>query len=206
MTREGQIQKPWTEDEKNAIRELYPYVGRTAIGGYRQKLMARCSGRSWIAIRHVAASLGIFASGRKTLSLSESESGYLAGITDGEASISMNRSFKMKRDGNKFYWTPCITYTNTSVVLMDWLDNIFSRAGLQFYRGKKYGIQDWQKPCYRIQVGGSPSVTAILEAVVDHLRVKKEQAQILMEFTSSRIGMNQLGLLYHRPREDSYGT
>src|ERR1035438_1061932 len=105
--------------------------------------------------------------------------GYLAGIVDGEGTITICRSeYVAKKTGN-----PTIGYSvkvqvkNTDVRLMKWLK---SRFGGEYYSDNSKRPSNW-KDSY-VWFHASESKQELLLAILPYLIVKREQALVALEF------------------------
>lgn len=102
------------------------------------------------------------------MNLSVIELAYLAGIIDGEGSIQLVKN-------NKGSYTTRITVSNTDLRLIHWL--MYSLGG-SYYEQKKHNKN--YKPTYH-WVLSSKHTHNILLKVLPYLKLKKEQANILIK-------------------------
>ena len=114
------------------------------------------------------------------------EIGWLAGLIDGEGSITMSR----RSDSHAFHvW---LAITNTNVPLLERAMDIIRRMGAEKVylhnndnRHLKTGAAQ-KRPCYRIYVGTLPGITTILNVVLPQLTAKRMQAELVLEYSAGR--------------------
>lgn len=176
----GGAKKPWREwtpAQEDVLRQLWPHASRWDI-------MAALSGFTWGAIRVRAAKLGLLhitpARGgqpisREPLPLSSVEAAYIAGIIDGEGTISLAP--------HRGVFTPIVSIYNTSLPLIEWLAQRLPKA-LQLNRMNSPGRFGVTRQWY-LRVGGY-NVYPVLVTVAPYLVVKKRHADLLMEFFQLR--------------------
>ncbi len=98
---------------------------------------------------------------------------YIAGIIDGEGSITMgycNKSLVAK-----------VTVVNTKEWLLQWLRMAF--GGSVHLKTEKRG-KDW-KPCYMWSIGARGALE-FLQSIYPYLRLKKPQAEVAIKFLKMR--------------------
>ena len=100
--------------------------------------------------------------------------GYLAGIIDGEGCITIGRGF---RPNGTINYNAIIAVTNTNKDVIVWIQRNF---GGGFYLSK--GNDARCKPSYRWRLFKKESIELILLAILPYLIIKKQQAQILLNF------------------------
>lgn len=111
--------------------------------------------------------------------LSETDWAYLAGIIDGEGTITILSS---KRKGHNLILLPLIAVSSKNTSLMEWLQRIFQvrwsiRNGVSGF-GAPRGLQT--------RITAYPVVKWVLENIYPYLIIKKKQAQLLLEFLRLR--------------------
>lgn len=105
-------------------------------------------------------------------SLTEAEWAYLAGIIDGEASVGIQKSNKLRNP----QYVGQITIYNTSMDLMDWIAIRLGNRRVstsRLYEGQNV-------PCHQIRITGR-RVVAILRAMLPYLIVKRQRALRVLE-------------------------
>jgi hypothetical protein len=112
----------------------------------------------------------------KTLDLSECEKAYIAGIMDGEGSITFYRSKAARTRGR--YLTPFVRISTTDDLLVPWLFHKIG-FGAKRYRANPNGPIHW-KPVWHIQWSTSQAVE-LLKAIEPYLIIKRERAQLVIE-------------------------
>jgi hypothetical protein len=107
--------------------------------------------------------------------LPELELAYLAGIVDGEGTITVARRFNKKL--NKTYYQPLLTVCNTSTLLRNWLHQRGFSSILSTSTGGK--------PCWKMSLGG-PGVSRACQVMLPYLVIKEQQAVLVMDFVKRR--------------------
>ena len=118
------------------------------------------------------------------MELTKEQIGYIAGIVDGEGTITLTRrrSKILKRKNRKpqynlICYAPAIYVGNTNLDLILWLKSKLGCGSIYIWdKGT-----DKHKPVYRITFSAN-MVRKILPIIIDSLIVKKSQAVILKEF------------------------
>ena len=106
------------------------------------------------------------------MALSETDIAYIAGLTDGEGCITINKVY-IASYGN--YYKNIVSITNTDIDVLKWVCEHFGGrvdSHSEFYRNK---------PCYRWSLNGSKS-SKFLESMLPYLRIKSKQAELSLEF------------------------
>jgi hypothetical protein len=118
--------------------------------------------------------------------LSATQAAYIAGIFDGEGTITINRT-KQEQYHNWSY-TPNCFVTNTNEELLHWLRNS-TRVG-RISESDRYRKEN-HKRAYRWKLY-TKEVRQLLEAIQPFLVIKKRQAEIILEFLPTmRYNANQ---------------
>lgn len=114
--------------------------------------------------------------------LSTEEWAYIAGIIDGEGTISVIRVAKR----NHYALRPQVQITNTHEPLFRWL---VDKLGIGIVKRNRDDTRDWfkqtPKTSYVMTVPGYRCYS-ILQYIEPFLIIKKEHAQIVMQFIESR--------------------
>ncbi len=118
----------------------------------------------------------------KQRKLSPTELSYLAGIFDGEGTIGIERRTPLNKRFSDQY-LPYLVVGNTSLVLMEILVDAFGGA----YH--PYKVIGNRKPMYRWELHSDAAIEPI-RVVAPYLRMKTEQAKIVLEFVSARSQMS----------------
>jgi len=109
--------------------------------------------------------------------LSPSDAAYLAGIIDGEGSISL---LKIVRN-NKTFISPVITITNTDKKLVDWVVSVYPN-GVWRVRQRDAThklVNEWA-------LNKISDVAHLLSQLLPYLTIKKDKAKIVLEFCEYR--------------------
>lgn len=120
---------------------------------------------------------------------------YFAGILDGEGSILLTPY--VRNSQRNFYAE--VLVTNTSEELMSWLEIVFE--------GRAYipnlNLDIGHKPCWRWTLRGM-KVIDLLEMVLPYLIIKRERAELVLEFYSGMMPYSRLSDSERSRREDVY--
>ena len=182
----------WDEDELRILRDNWATKSRPEI-------LELLPNKDWCSVRHKAAGLHLFKIPKakywrtyckinsnvesknrldivSQLKLSDVDRAYLAGIIDGEGTIRIMKT----TIGPRF--VPFLSISNTSISLMNWLTNIFGNYALggNIYQ-KKFKPNDNNKAQYVFNINRSIGVKQILTLIIDCLKIKQEQAKLVLE-------------------------
>jgi hypothetical protein len=117
---------------------------------------------------------------------------YMAGIVDGEGSISMGSYSKSAIGTPQF--TTYLSICSTDKPLTDWLSNTFGIKPI-LYTPKQLA-KNSRRPVWRWQVSGD-RLLHICELILPYLIIKKRQAEIMIEmrktFTTREYAIGQRG-------------
>jgi len=106
-----------------------------------------------------------------TIKLPKDKVGYLAGLIDGEGSITLSH--------HHTWWQIKVRIFNTSPELMNFLKETF--GGIVYTQKQLNKAIKATKTYYVWEVKGKRNVKALLEAVIPFLVIKKKQAQEALE-------------------------
>lgn len=151
----------------------------------KPELLVLLSPKKWSSIRHKACELSLKKErhrvrywhtywGCPDIHLTDVERGYFAGIIDGEGHIRIVRS---KQKGGDYY-APLIGITNTDKSLIDKCMQIFKSG--RFYMKRQKDLK--HKLTYVYVIASVKGVKQILTQIVDVLTVKKQRAELVLEF------------------------
>jgi len=168
----NRTKKPWSKEEIEILKKFY---GKIRV----EDILHLLPNRSRTAIRLKAKRLGLKSDLNilkpwfclRKPNLSPEEWAYLAGIIDGEGSL----SFFQARKGSRRFHHPMIKISNTNRDLIDWLKQ---RIGGRVYRRKKPRC----KPCWTLTISGYTGTYNVLKGVLPHLVVKRRHAEILLQY------------------------
>ncbi len=124
--------------------------------------------------------------------LTQVELAYLAGLIDGEGTITLERTGKRRMSG-VMGLSPSVIVANTDDSLIQWTVTAFRRLGANPYIKTQTPSQKnkRRKPCYWVVVKSLTKSKKILSAVKQYLIAKKSQADLILEFIDIR-GNSQL--------------
>lgn len=172
--------KHWTSDELKKFREIYP---KTPM-----YILCEIFGRRNTALRTKASKLGLKAEfpyhrpekwgdplHNPYEELTEGERGYIAGILDGEGTISFFRASCKTMTTMRAR----ITIWNTDYSLIEW---VHSKIGgtIRMRKGRKATHND----CWWLALHGIVKVKHLLKVLLPYLIVKKKQAQEIIDYHS----------------------
>lgn len=163
--------KHWSQDEDLFLRAKYPTMPNKQISVEL--------GRTLPSIRARAVRLGVMKRPKCSveIQLSIPEAAYLAGMIDGDGSI----SFSADRDARIF--TPGLTIYNTDTLLFDWIGERldFLRPYLVVYRGRQLKIRKEPK-CWQLRFSRRSGLKQILDLLLPFLVLKRRRAELVLEF------------------------
>jgi len=105
------------------------------------------------------------------------ELAYLAGIIDGEGTVSVRRHYHKRN--KKSYYSASVWATNTSDLLQKWLE---ARGFSCHLYTSTLG-----KPCWKMTIDGMRAAV-VCRALLPWLVIKRQHAVLLMEFCKIRMG------------------
>lgn len=120
----------------------------------------------------------------KGMKITQTERAYLAGLWDGEGSITLWRH-KRKETGT-WRLIASLVLTNTDLKIIEAAEELLTKAGATFHRNHIINGRDQWKNSYQLTSRNRESVKRALRAMLPFLRGKKEQAQIVLAFVRSR--------------------
>lgn len=159
----------WTENDIKYIKQNY--------GIQTQHEIAIAINKSVFSVKQKIYLMKLSSIWEPKLEISDGIAGYIAGILDGEGSISINTSWKLD---TLISICPIIHISNTSEKLIDYLQNIFSKSFRQtakFFKDYRSRKKQWS-----IHVSGTSSTKCLLDRVNQYLIIKKPQADAMYKF------------------------
>ena len=177
IRREGRGGRFWTVEEEQVI-----------IGNYRRMPYEKIGekiGRTKWAVRGRATKLGLTKHTHELpiLNLTDLEKGYVAGIIDGEGTITITIRFYNGKYNRCPELRPLVEVANNNKEIIEKLKNSLGGS----FSAKTYRYKGIEKPSYEWMVTGVPRSLAILREIAPHLIAKKKVAYALMEFCQARI-------------------
>jgi len=171
----NQYTHPWTKGEDEIIKKHYPDISANDL----RKLLPR---RTECAIIRRARKLKVYRTYLYLLKekikteLTEWEKGYLAGIIDGEGSISISDNGPQGTHG------PRISVGSTSLKLIRWLNDKICPAMYPVHSTNPLG----KKCIYIWETHKTGIVRDFLKTLLPFLIIKKKQAEAMLEFCECR--------------------
>jgi hypothetical protein len=168
--------RPWSKEEVEILKRMYEYAPIDEI-------LKALPGRAWSSIKHEANELGL--SRRPvcqlyrtqllrplTLSISDVEAAFLAGIIEGEGSLTHSQQ------------NPRVMIYNTNERLMRYLMSLLKdiQPSLTLVPPRN----TTHKPCYVITIANLPAIYAVLTRINPYLVGKREKAEELLQFIEDK--------------------
>ncbi len=113
--------------------------------------------------------------------------GWLSGIIDGEGCVGLyniKRNIKGKR--NVPMIIPVIAIVNTNIKLINEIESILDMFNIVYYTCKRKSKNKNWKPSYNIDIRSKVNCKKLLNLITDHLVIKKNQAEIVLEFCNKK--------------------
>ncbi|HDZ13365.1 hypothetical protein LCGC14_0643850 [marine sediment metagenome] len=119
--------------------------------------------------------------------LTQVELAYLAGLIDGEGTITLERTGKRRMNG-VMGLSPSVIVANTDTSIVQWVVTSFERIGAKPYIKTQTPSQKNKrcKPCYWVIVKSLTKSKKILTVVKQYLIAKRAQADLILEFIQIR--------------------
>ena len=109
--------------------------------------------------------------------MSKTTAAYMAGIVDGEGTITIIKCWNKKNQ--KSYFGVYLNISNTNKNLINWLKKSF---GGYIYKIKVPNPKPNWNDIYRWQIYRQSNLIKILEKIKPYLKIKKRHAEIVLEF------------------------
>lgn len=178
----------WTEKQISFLRENYLIM--------TDKELSSKLGRSAAATQAKRSQLGLkkthfgdITKPRQDLSLAEVEKAYLAGLIDGDGSIIL--SFYQYSTGAKGIHSQISCAISVRSANKDFAQEVMRMLG-----GRR--TKEIEENYYEVIISRQADLLQLMEALLPYLRLKRKQAEVMMEFLEER-----LKVLKHR-RNASY--
>ena len=123
---------------------------------------------------------------------------YIAGLMDGEGYISVNRS-KPKRKKGWIQLYPMVVFSSVDNVLVRWLGETIGMGTT--YIGRDEGNHRGRKS---LSVRKQSDVMKFLKNIYPYLKLKRRQAELVMEFVKGRNGRKGFHLPYSKRAHEIY--
>lgn len=168
----------WTSEQIEYLKEHYNNTS--------QEEMVRTLGRTWAAILEKGSRLKLrrapISSWKKgTLTLTDLEIGYLAGLIDGEGSIGLTY------DKTRNRLTPCLAIYNTNQKIVEHCKEILKGGIIKSYQIKPSRlIPTPKKRIFQIKFQSRWAILELLKLISPYLAGKKEQAELMIEYLSRK--------------------
>lgn len=175
-------ERRWTEDEDKLLLDNYQTM--------RYAQIARMIGTTYSSVQHRAFRMGLSRPSPRYAELSDAawlpeltpvQIGYLAGMIDGEGTVSIHLVNRARQIRPRYQ--PVVMISGTDVRLAEHLQTMLQAR----YFSRERKIENY-KPQWQIGWHGHRCLP-ILTLVQPHLIVKREQAAVVIEFITSRMSM-----------------
>ena len=128
----------------------------------------------------------------------ETDLAYIAGLMDGEGYISVNKS-KPKRKKGWVQLYPMIVFSSVDDVLVRWLGKTI-KMGTTWIGRDKGNHRGYKSLTIRKQI----DAMKFLKKIYPHLKLKRRQAELAMEFIKGRNGRKSFHLPYSKRAHEIY--
>ena len=116
--------------------------------------------------------------------LTQAELGWLAGLWDGEGSITMFRHYEQ---GRERHYVPVVCLTNTDPTIINHAVALLDRLGVRMRVGILRKSDGKNAECYQIITNKHSVIGRFLKSLSPYLIGKRPQAGLLLRFVNSRI-------------------
>lgn len=116
----------------------------------------------------------------------EAELGWLAGIIDGEGTITIQRRMR-KNKYPEYEPRICITNTDTDIIFK--CDELFRKLGISPYHQVPNDGKHNKLPIYEIRITRLAYIKILLDYMVSYLVGKKSQAKLVLQHVNSRLNL-----------------
>lgn len=116
---------------------------------------------------------------------------YIAGLIDGEGTISLNKSTEKAHPTWNPKYTPYISFTNTNLEALELVGRFFD-SNTRHHVGSQDGFKG-HKQCFRVVKSGKENVKKLLEKLLPYLLIKRKQAELLIEYIDSFVESSGIG-------------
>ena len=131
----------------------------------------------------------------------EAELGWLAGIIDGEGTITIQRRMRHKKYP-EYEARICIVNTNTDIIYK--CDELFHKMNITPYHQIPNDGAHNKLPLYEIRITRLAYIKILLDSIVIYLVGKKSQAQLVLQYVNSRLKLDNKKDTDWQEREDIY--
>lgn len=180
------MKKPhWTDEDIDLLKRYYETRSK-------EDLLKLFPERSWSSLRHKAERLKVYRTSvkhylrpKRIEDLQHDDKVYVAATIDGEGTITVSvkkNNADPERGGAPL--TPLIGISNTKKELIDWLHSILFGSTM---RTSKKDVKRNRKAVWAVQVARLLDVKALLEQVLPYLKVKRRQAELVLQFCNLRL-------------------
>jgi hypothetical protein len=183
----------WGEGEEQFIRDN--------IGGMNTEELAEELGRTYSSVHNKIAKMDVCfpvmsmgmplqdAIEEWEVELTDAEAGYIAGLIDGEGTVTIGRW--SQGDGNYRYAPNVIILHSVEEEFVQDVRGMLDSARIKTTKGAKEPHSDRKRDLYRLDLTSMPMMHAVLKRVRPYLTLKRKQADVLMEFVEHRATHNR---------------
>lgn len=116
---------------------------------------------------------------------------YIAGLIDGEGTISLNKQTEKAHPQWNPKYTPYIGFTNTNLEALELVGD-FLGSNVRHHVGSKDGFKG-NKECFRVVKNGKNNVRKLLEKLLPYLVIKKKQAELVINYCDNFVASSGVG-------------
>lgn len=127
--------------------------------------------------------------------IKDTDKAYIAGLIDGESTITIGRRRHGKKSKSPWYYQPIISMGNTNRAIVDFIAERYS-GWVMARKPSNEKYKEWYQWFIR-----RDSMIGFLQDILPYLRLKRPQAEIVLQFPTYR-GKGKLRTETERGRQD----
>jgi len=162
--------RKWSYEEEMLLLSTYRHTSREAL--------SKTLGRTWMSIKRKAQRLGLKRSRviyTDPIAVPDVEWAYLAGLIDGEGSISIGWNSARRN------WSPRLTIYNTSRELLENIRTLLGRGYIVTVNFKNSSFKH-NRPVYQFGLSRYFDMIQVLKGVMPYLKLKRKHAELMLKF------------------------
>jgi len=111
---------------------------------------------------------------------------WLGGFIDGEGYLGITKSIKRDRKKLRFALSPTIAIYNTKREIMTWISETYGFRIKVYSRDRRPQYRDE----YHCRISGLENQFKFLRSILPYLKLKRKQAELLIEFIELRLSVD----------------